>query len=77
LNRLTINGASAAAIVDESLSHMLKLVLLQVTPLIDQDIATIALLLFVVLYLLLFPGGPGTPRRFRNPWQLARVKLES
>ena len=46
------------------------------TALIDQDIATIALLLFVVLYLLIFPGGPGTPRRFRNPFELVRVKLE-
>ncbi|HEY3837881.1 MAG TPA: hypothetical protein VGL72_14970, partial [Bryobacteraceae bacterium] len=44
--------------------------------LIDQDIATIALLLFVVIYLLLFPGGPGTPRRFGNPWEPARAKLE-
>jgi len=44
--------------------------------LIDQDVATLALLFFVVLYLLIFPGGPGTPRRFRNPWVPARVKLE-
>ena len=49
----------------------------QVNPLIDQDIAIIAILLFAVLYVLLFPGGPGTPRRLRNPWQLAQVKLES
>ena len=49
----------------------------QVTALIDQDIATIALLLFVVLYVLMFPGGPGTPRRLKNPWELARVKLEN
>ena len=55
--------------------YMLELVLPQVTALIDQDIATIALLLFVVLYLLMFPGGPGTPRRFRNPWEPVRVKL--
>ena len=48
----------------------------QVFALIDQDIATIALLLFVVLYLLLFPGGPGTPRKFRNPWEPARANLE-
>ena len=45
--------------------------------LIDQDIATIALLLFVVLYVLLFPGGPGTPRRFRNPWEPARVRIDN
>jgi len=44
--------------------------------LIDQDIATIAILLFAVLYVLLFPGGPGTPRRFRNPWEPAHCKLE-
>jgi hypothetical protein len=29
----------------------------------DPDIAIIALLLFLVLAALLFPGGPGTPRR--------------
>lgn len=44
---------------------------------IDQDTAIIALLLFVVLYVLLFPGGPGTPRRLKNPWTLARVTLDS
>jgi len=45
---------------------------------INQDIAIIALLLFVVLYLLLFSGGgPGTPRKFRNPFEPSRVNIES
>jgi hypothetical protein len=43
---------------------------------IDQDIAIIALLLFAVLYVLLFPGGPGTPRRFKNSWIPVRVHLD-
>lgn len=30
-----------------------------------QDFLTIAILLTVVLAALLFPGGPGTPKRFR------------
>lgn len=46
-------------------------------PMIDQDIAIIALLLFAVLYVLLFPGGPGTPRRFKHPWVPVRVNLNS
>jgi hypothetical protein len=45
---------------------------------IDQDIAIVALLLFVVIYLVLFSGGgPGTPRKFRNPFEPARVNIES
>lgn len=31
----------------------------------DPDLMTLALLLFVVLAALLFPGGPGTPRKIR------------
>jgi len=31
----------------------------------DPDLALVALLLFIVLAALLFPGGPGTPRRVR------------
>jgi hypothetical protein len=30
-----------------------------------QDFLTIAVLLSIVLAALLFPGGPGTPKRFR------------
>ncbi len=33
----------------------------------NQDFLTIALLLTVVLVALLFPGGPGTGKRFRLP----------
>ena len=33
----------------------------------SQDIATIALLLSLVLFALLFPGGPGTPKRYKLP----------
>jgi hypothetical protein len=29
----------------------------------DPDVALLALLLFIVVAALLFPGGPGTPRR--------------
>jgi hypothetical protein len=44
----------------------------------NQDIAIVALLLFVVLYLVLFSGGgPGGPRKFRNPFEPARVNIES
>jgi hypothetical protein len=32
-----------------------------------QDMLTIAVLVTVVLVALLFPGGPGTPRRFKVP----------
>jgi hypothetical protein len=32
-----------------------------------QDMMTIALLLTIALVALLFPGGPGTPRRFLVP----------
>jgi hypothetical protein len=32
-----------------------------------QDILTIAVLLTVVLVALLFPGGPGTPKRLKLP----------
>jgi len=32
-----------------------------------QDFLTIAVLLSFVLAVLLFPGGPGTPKRFRLP----------
>ncbi len=32
-----------------------------------QDFLTIAILLTMVLVALLFPGGPGTPKRFRLP----------
>ncbi|HZL58021.1 MAG TPA: hypothetical protein VFC21_13105 [Bryobacteraceae bacterium] len=32
-----------------------------------QDILTIGVLLTVALFALLFPGGPGTPRRFLVP----------
>jgi len=32
-----------------------------------QDLLTIAILLSAVLAVLLFPGGPGTPKRFRLP----------
>ena len=32
-----------------------------------QDIVTIAILLLVVLFAISFPGGPGTPRRFKVP----------
>lgn len=31
----------------------------------DPDLAIVALVLFVVIAALLFPGGPGTPRRMR------------
>ena len=31
-----------------------------------QDMLTIAILLTMVMAALLFPGGPGTPRRFRT-----------
>jgi hypothetical protein len=31
----------------------------------DPDLAIVALVLFVVIAALLFPGGPGTPRRTR------------
>ena len=31
----------------------------------DPDLAIVALLLFVVIAALLFPGGPGTPRHMR------------
>lgn len=33
----------------------------------SQDFATIALLLSIVLLALLFPGGPGTPKRYKIP----------
>jgi hypothetical protein len=33
----------------------------------SQDMLTIAILLTVALCALLFPGGPGTPRRFLVP----------
>jgi hypothetical protein len=33
----------------------------------SQDLLTIALLLSFALAALLFPGGPGTPRRLRLP----------
>jgi hypothetical protein len=32
-----------------------------------QDILTIVILLAAVLAALLFPGGPGTPKRFHLP----------
>jgi hypothetical protein len=32
-----------------------------------QDFLTIAILLSAVLAVLLFPGGPGTPKPFRLP----------
>jgi hypothetical protein len=31
----------------------------------DPDLAFVALVLFVLIAALLFPGGPGTPRRMR------------
>lgn len=31
----------------------------------DPDLMTLALLLFVVLAALMFPGGPGTPRKIK------------
>jgi len=31
----------------------------------DPDLAFVALILFVLIAVLLFPGGPGTPRRMR------------
>lgn len=33
----------------------------------DPDVALLALLLFIVVAALLFPGGPGTPRRIPVP----------
>jgi len=33
----------------------------------DQDFVLIAFLLIAVIMALLFPGGPGTPRRFPVP----------
>jgi hypothetical protein len=32
---------------------------------VDSDLALVALVLFVLIAALLFPGGPGTPRRMR------------
>jgi hypothetical protein len=32
---------------------------------VDSDLAFVALVLFVLIAALLFPGGPGTPRRMR------------
>ena len=32
-----------------------------------EDVALLALLLFIVVAALLFPGGPGTPRRIKVP----------
>jgi hypothetical protein len=32
-----------------------------------QDIVTVAILLLVVIFAISFPGGPGTPRRFKVP----------
>jgi hypothetical protein len=44
----------------------------------SQDILTIAILLTAVMAALLFPGGPGTPRRFRLPsLQLSPVRSNS
>lgn len=31
----------------------------------DPDLAFVALVLFIAVAALLFPGGPGTPRRIR------------
>jgi hypothetical protein len=31
----------------------------------DPDIALLAFILFIAIAALLFPGGPGTPRRIR------------
>jgi len=31
----------------------------------DSDLALLAFILFLVIAALLFPGGPGTPRRIR------------
>ncbi len=39
--------------------------MLQLYRMTTQDMLTIAVLVTVVLVALLFPGGPGTPRRFR------------
>jgi hypothetical protein len=36
---------------------------------VDPDIGLIALLLFLVLAVFTFPGGPGTPLRFPVPGQ--------
>lgn len=33
----------------------------------SQDFLTIAILLTVVIFALLFPGGPGTPKRLKLP----------
>jgi hypothetical protein len=33
----------------------------------SQDMLIIALLLSIVLYAIIFPGGPGTPRRIKVP----------
>jgi hypothetical protein len=33
----------------------------------DPDVALVAFVLFIVIAALLFPGGPGTPRRLRVP----------
>jgi len=54
---------------------VVKLKFPQEQSVIDQDIATLALLLFAVLYVLLFPGGPGTPRRLRNLLVPVRANL--
>lgn len=32
---------------------------------VDPDLALVAFVLFLVIAALLFPGGPGTPRRMR------------
>ena len=32
---------------------------------VDSDLAFVAFVLFVLIAALLFPGGPGTPRRMR------------
>ncbi|MDX2153572.1 MAG: hypothetical protein SFV54_22695 [Bryobacteraceae bacterium] len=38
-------------------------------PLSNQDLITIINLLMVVLMVILFPGGPGTPRHIPIPWK--------
>jgi hypothetical protein len=32
---------------------------------VDSDLALVAFVLFLVIAAMLFPGGPGTPRRMR------------
>lgn len=37
----------------------------------DQDLTTILNLLLIVMFVILFPPGGGTPRRISLPWRKA------